>query len=248
MGIFGKTRFLDPDVEDWCLKTWAWLMTNLGGMQRLHGVSLTAPTREYFPPTAAEGREQAAYVFERVKSLMGMEGWPCEIEAYGRSPALQSVGLFGKSEQASAPNGTFRLDGARYVIGYAADLATQPEPLIATFSHELAACLVTSIGKPVPGGQDFRELATELALGFCGFGLFGMNGAYRAPTPRNPFAQRAVNFPEPTWAFVLALFATLKGVPIPAGALKPGVADLTAKAMDYLKKNEDLVAPLRAIA
>jgi hypothetical protein len=248
MGLFGKTRYLDPDIEDWCLETWGWLMANLGGIERLRRTPLAAPTPEFFPPTAAQGHERALYLFERVKTLMGMADMPARLEAFERPPARQRLGLFGKEEIESAPGGSFRLDGDTLVIGYASDLVGRPETLIVTLSHELARGLVESIRKPIPGGGEFRELASELALAFAGFGLFGVRGAYKPAQSRNPFAQRGITFSEPIWAFALALFAAMKGIEAPVGALGAVPADLTLKAERYFKRNQDLLAPLRAIA
>ena len=33
--LFGAGRFLEPDVEDWVLETWAWLLTEFGGLGQL---------------------------------------------------------------------------------------------------------------------------------------------------------------------------------------------------------------------
>jgi hypothetical protein len=124
----------------------------------------------------------------------------------------------------------------------------RPETLIATLSHELARARLAAIPGPIPGGAEFGELATELALAFCGFGLFGLKGAYQPVRPRNPFAQREIVFTEPIWAFSLALFAVLRGIDIPKAGLKPALADLTVKAERYFKRNQDLLEPLRAVA
>jgi hypothetical protein len=247
MGLFGKTRYLDPNVEDWCLETWGWLMANLGAQpgQRL---ALVTPTPEFFPPTAAEGHERALYVFERVKTLMGLADFACELEVFSRKARPQRVGLFGKDEREETPGGAYRLEDGKAVIAYAADLVARPETLIATLSHELARARLAAIPGDVPGGVEFGELATELALAFCGFGLFGLGGAYQPVKPRNPFAQREIAFPEPIWAFSVALFAALRGIEVPKAGLKPAPADLTLKAERYFKRNQDLLEPLRAVA
>src|SRR6185295_13384719 len=107
-GLFGKSRFLDADTEDWCLETWAWLMRNLGGMQRLSQMVLITPSREFFPPTETEGHDRAVYIFGLVKHLMGLGNWPCEFEAFDRlrgNPLLNPIAVIQTS---GAPNGTFR--------------------------------------------------------------------------------------------------------------------------------------------
>jgi hypothetical protein len=250
MGLFGKTRFLDPPVEDWCLETWGWLMANLGGMERLRQIPLVTPTPEFFPPTALQGHERALYVFDRVKALMAMADWPCELTPFYRQLSSQRVGVFSKlTMRASAPGGTFSLEGGKPTISYATDLVERPEELIAALVHELAQYLVSSVHRPIPGGIEFRELAGDLAIAFSGFGLFGLNGAFKPQTSANPFAQGAgVSLPEPAWAFAVALFAHLKGIEVPTARLSRANTDAVGKAGAYLKTNDDLLAPLRAIA
>ena len=57
--LFGGGRFLEADIEDWVLETWAWLLTEFGGMERLRRSPLVLPTREFFPLTETEGHARA---------------------------------------------------------------------------------------------------------------------------------------------------------------------------------------------
>jgi hypothetical protein len=252
-GLFGKSRFLDADVEDWCLETWGWLMTNLGGMGRLSRTPLALPSREFFPPTEAEGHALALYVFGRIKTLMAIDDWPCELESYDRPEDGQRVGYYAKLQRGKSANGTFRIEEGKVIISYASDLLAQPRQLIATLAHELAHYLLATIRKPIPGGNELHELATELTVAFAGFGVFGANAAFSFQQHQDAFGQgwssgRSGYFSEPTWSFALALFADLKGIEIPKDSLKDSVAHLTRRASRYLKRHESLSAPLRSIA
>jgi hypothetical protein len=253
LGLFGKSRFLDADIEDWCLETWAWLLTNLGGLKRQREMQLVLATREFFPPTDAEGHARALYIFERVKLWMGMKDWACELHADERGEHFQRLGTFAALQHSRrAPNGTFTIEDGQVIITYAVDLLAHPRRLIATLSHELAHYLIASIRKPIPGGNDLHELATELTAAYCGFGVFRANAAFTFEQHQDPFSQgwrsgRAGYFSEPTWAFALALFATLNEIEIPKGELKDSVADLTRRAIKYLKRNPERLEPLRAI-
>lgn len=253
MGLFGKSRFLDPDVEDWCLETWGWLLTNLGGMQRFRQVPLVTATREFFPPTETEGHERALYVFEQVKLLMAMQNRPCRLEAFDLPPSGQRVGLYAKIQRGGTANGTFQVKDGEVVISYASELVAEPRKLIATFAHELSHYLLATIMKPIPGGNDLHELATELTVAYTGFGIFSANVAFHFEQHQDPFGQgwssrRSGYFSERTWAFALALFAALRETELPRDQLKPSIADLTRRAERYLKRNDALLAPLRAIA
>lgn len=179
--LFGKSRFLDPDVEDWCLEAWGWLLTNLGGMARFQQVSLVTASREFFPPTDTVGHERALYVFDRVRTLMSMRDWPAELEPVQRLEARQRIGTYAMLQRGSTANGTFRIEDGNVIITYATDLVDDPRKLIATLAHELSHYLLARIRKPIPGGNQLHELATELTVAFTGFGIFGANSAFRTP-------------------------------------------------------------------
>jgi len=252
MGLFGKSRFLDPDVEDWMLEAWAWLMTNLGGMARLSQAPLVAATRDYFPPTETEGHARALYVLERVKLLMGLPQRPCELQPFDRLEAHQRVGLYAVLERRGSANGTFRIEDGRVIISYAAELADQPRQLVATLAHELGHYQIATVRKPLPGGARLHELLTDLSVAYNGFGLFGANAAFRFEQHQDTFgqgwsAQRNGYFSEPSWAFAIALFTALSGEEVPRGQLKASVATLTRRASRYLQRNPALIEPLRAI-
>lgn len=253
MGLFGKSHFLDADVEDWCLETWGWLMANLGGMKRFRQVPLVTATREFFLPTETTGHERALYVFEQVKLLMAMQNRPCRLEAFDLPPQGHRVGLYAKIQRGGTANGTFEIKDGEVIISYASELVDQPRKLIATFAHELSHYLLATILKPIPGGNDLHELATELTVAYTGFGIFSANTAFHFEQHQDPFGQgwssgRSGYFSERTWAFALALFAALQGIELPRDQLKPSLADLTRQAQRYLKRNDALLAPLREIA
>jgi hypothetical protein len=251
--LFGKARFLDADVEDWCLETWAWLMTNLGGMDELERTPLVLPTREFFPPTNSEGEVRAEYIFNLVKSLMGMADWPCALEVHDRPDARQRVGLVAAVNVGASANGTFRVKDGEAIVSYARDLADDPRKLIATLAHELAHYRLLSAGDHLPGGEELHELTTELTVAYSGFGVFGANHAFSFEQHQDAFSQgwstsRSGYFSERTWAFAIALFANLKGVEVPIDKLKASVADLAKLASRYLAKNDALLVSLRQIA
>jgi hypothetical protein len=252
LGLFGNGRFLEPEIEDWVLEAWAWLLARLGGMERLVATPLVLANRDFFPPTDTEGAARGAYLFERIRALMGLEGWPCELEAVER-PRSGLVAQFVAIQPGRAANGTFvrTADGA--LIRYAIDLVAQPRVLIPTLAHELAHYRLSAISDERPGGEALEELLTELTVAFRGFGVFAANAAFAFGQHGDAFSQgwrssRNGYLSERTWAFAVALFCALKGVEIPSDQLKPSVADLTRKAAHYLKRNAGRLEPLRRIS
>jgi len=255
MGLFGKSTFLEKELEAWNLETWAWLMRTLGGMARLQRTPLVLASKHFFPPTETEGAERGRYVFDMVRRWMGIGEWACVLESYERPPANAHLGGLAMVKGPSAPNGTFRVADGQPVISYALDLVDQPRVLIATLAHELSHYMVAHarLGGSAPGGDEAHELTTELCVAYSGFAVFGANAAFEFEG--HHFAgghgwssQRRGYFSERSWAFALAVFLALKGEEPPASVLKPSVADLTKAAARYLKRNPGLLEPLRAIA
>jgi hypothetical protein len=247
-------RFLDADIEDWCLETWAWLLSHLGGMERFRGLPLVTPSRGFFPSTVAEGHERAMHVFTCVKVLMGMQDWWCALEPYARPEAHAKVGEFWVLQSDNrAPNGTFRAGGGEVTISYASDLLQRPADLVATLAHELSHYLLASLPGPAPGGHELHELTTDLTVAFCGFGIFGANHAFSFEQHGDAFSKgwrsRGSGYlSERTWAFALALFLALKEQEGAADTwIKPSVKALVKDASRYLKRRPELLAPLRAI-
>ena len=251
--LFGSGRFLKADVEDWVLETWAWLMTAFGGMDRLRHAPLVLPTKDFFPPTETAGHARALYIFERIKLMSGLGDWPCELEAFDR-PRGARLALIGAIQHGKSANGTFRTTDNRAIVSYASDLVSQPVKLIATLAHELSHYLLLAGARTdPPGGSELEELATELAVAFLGFGVFGANAAFEFGQHADAFSQgwassRSGYLSERSWAFALALFCTLKAVDLPVTHLKPSLIDPARKASQYLKRNPALLEPLRAIA
>ncbi len=255
MGLFGKSTFLEQELEAWSLETWGWLMRALGGVTRLRRTPLVLANTEFFPRTDTEGDERGRYVFETVKGWMGMADLPGRLESYDRGPINAHVATYAFVRAPGQPLGLSRVEEGEAVITYARDLLDQPRLLIPTLAHELSHYLVAGAltKEPAPGGPDALELTTELCVAYAGFGVFAANAAFHFEG--HHFAgghgwssRRLGYFSERSWAFALAVFLALKGEEAPADVLKPSVADLTNKAARYLSRNPGLLEPLRRIA
>jgi len=252
-GLFGKSRFLEEDLEDWFLETWAWLMSQSGGMARMRNTPLVTPTVEFFLRTEAVGHERALHIFECIRSLMGLRAWDCELVPYERPDAHARVAEYNYVRNAAAPNGTFQIRDGKATIRYAADLVGDPWSLVATLSHELAHYRLALIGDLGPGGREAHELTTELAVAHAGFAVFSANRAFSFSQHQDAWGQgwkssRNGYFSERTWAFALALFLMLRGEEGAADRLiKPIIKTMTKSATQYLKRHDELIAPLKAI-
>ena len=252
--LFGHSSFLGEDLEPWCLETWAWLMRNLGGMERLRSIRLATPSRELITPTDATGHDRALHIFEHVKLAMGMGSWTAVLEPFDSAHTSAQVGEFWILRPVrAAPAGTFHWGEDGAVVRYASELVERPAALVAVMAHELCHYLLATIAEPAPGGAETHELDTDLAVAYAGFGVVAANAAFFYHQHRDAFSegwrsQRMGYLSEHSWAFALALFLRLKGEVGGADAwLKPGIKTQVAKADRYLAKHDHLLAPLRAI-
>ena len=246
MALFGKRPFLDGDIEAWHFEAWAWLLRNLG-RETFAATPLVLPTKDFFPPTKLAGHDKALHAFDCVKSAMRMRDWPCELVPDEGPPGAQEVGEFFTLQTPNRPAGTFSAKDGVVTIVYAADLVKEPMQLIATFAHELSHYLLAGVKEEPPGGWDLHELATDLAVAYCGFGVFGANTAFQFDRFQESGRQgwrskRSGYFSERTWALALATFLALTNRQGAADAwLKPGLRDIVRAAEKYLAKNPDLL-------
>ncbi len=250
--LFAKKTFLDAEIEAWMLDGYGWLMRNLGGMERIALSPLATPNRDFFPPTQAKGRALGAHIFDCVRSSMGMQDWYVSLEPFKRAPSLAGLS-YGTIESGGA-NGTFHWDGNKVVISYADDLVAQPHQLVATFAHELSHYLTGSVSEQMPGDEDAHELLTDLCVAYTGFGIFGANAAFHFEQfsdgqSQGWSSQRSGYLSERSWAFALAVFIALKGLPIDSAErwLKDSLVRQAREASKYLATNPGLLEPLRAI-
>lgn len=253
--LFRPKNYLEADFEGWTLETWAWLMRNLGGMERLAVTQLATPSRDFFPPSEATGHARAQHVLDCVKLAMGVPDWPCELQAFSSREA-QKVSEFVIVPGSRKPLGTFEYNAeGDVIIRYDAKLVDQPGALVATLAHELSHYLVSRVEEPIVGGHEAEELVTEICVAYAGFGLFAIANAVAFRGFGDTFAQGwqvtgGGYLSQRTWAFALAVFLLLKNEN-PAIAdrwLVGDLAKMTRDAARHLARNPEKLAALRAIA
>lgn len=246
-GLFGKARFLDPDIEDWHLETWSLLLSKLGPVR---GEPLITPTREHFPPTDATGYQKVEHVFAAVKAAMGMSQWVCRLEAQAHRPAVAQLSEFAVMQTQGRPLGTFRFENGEALITYAPELSDNPWQLTATLAHELSHYLLETIHDDLD--EETHELATDLTVAYAGLGLFGANTAFSFSQHGDAFSQgwqsSGSGYLSPrSWAFALAVFMALSESEADAEKwLKPEMADLYRQARKYLAKRPEMLSELKA--
>jgi hypothetical protein len=240
---------LTVDDEEWQIESWRWLLDKFNGTQTLRKRRLVEPTAEFFPSAEKQGHAQAEYVFGLTAKLMGLS--PDRFRLIPQEEAINPhVGPLAIVRNApSSPAGTFRFGRRRSRITYEPGLVARPMDLVATFAHELCHALLKRKGKP-PGGYQNNEFATDLAVTFFGFGIFGANAAFHFgqysnhSTGTQGWSTRRIGYlAEIEWGFSLALFALSTDTPDERieGYLDVTPAASFRRSLEYLRANPAII-------
>jgi hypothetical protein len=253
MWPFRVKSILEPEEEEWQIATWQWLLYERSGLDDLHKAPLVVPTQEFFPSTGETGSALARYVFERVKHHAHMSDWPCELIEQPEPGELIVNPVTALKVRKAAPAGTFMHDGNAAQISYSPSLLKDRLALVSTFAHELAHYLIGHPRRMPPGGGPGLEPATDLAVTYLGFGIFGANSAFRYQQHQDFMSQgwgytRLGYIKEREWVFALAVFLALKG--LDASAAKPHLKDHLAsqlkRTQKYLELNPQILERIRS--
>ena len=252
--FFGKRKFLDPEVEEWHVECWRFLLRNFGGVARVKAAPLALPTASYFPQVPGAPHERAEAVFLRIKELMGMAEWPAQlVERYANNAQVAEFAMV-RSERPVA--GTFQTDGRQVIITYDPGLVARPYNLIAMFAHELAHYRLHTIEELPPGADVepmIEELATEMAVAYFGFALIAANGAFSFEQFQD-FGRQGWRggpsgyFSEDGWVFALAVFLGLRDESPETAKkhLKEHLAKRLDVALKHLAQNPAIMEAVRA--
>jgi hypothetical protein len=92
-------------------------------------------------------------------------------------------------------------------------------PRIGPLAHELAHYVSLAIREPPPGGDEFREHATDLIAVYLGFGVFLLNSAFKfrqytdTATGTQGWSVRRLGYLAPReLAYALAIFCAVKQI------------------------------------
>ena len=257
IAMFWKSKSpLTSNDEDWQIECWRWLIANFEGLGPLGSSELILPTREFFPATDRDGHERVEYIFGLVTQYLSVPEDQFEIVPQEESidPKLDSLMLVRNAP--SSPAGTFqaRRDG-KLRVTYDPALMTRPDKLIATLAHEICHPLLMSIVDQPPGGEACEEFATDLAVSFFGFGLFGANCSFEfqqfsdmATMTQGWSTNRLGYLTEAEWGFSLAVFLTVKGQSedLAMKYLKNIPSLHLKKGLKYLRDNPRIIESLIA--
>lgn len=208
----------DEDAVRKHLRTWAWLLENFGGVDALRQSGLIFPTQEFFPIRPTGDHAFAQKTFDRVRELMGMSDWPCELKQFedphGGDADRKHINHGEWST--SGPAGLYIKTDQETIIAYSSGQLEKPGALVATLAHELCHYLLGTARSHPPGGWDAHELHTDTAVGYMGFGIFACNNVFdfrqwSEGTSGGWSSSRQGYLSESEHAYSLAIFCTLAG-------------------------------------
>ena len=256
------TRFLrakptiDRDDEEWQLETWAWLLAHLGGLEALSRYAVKIPSRSDFPPSGTSGMEHVEFVFNQVARCFSVDprGFDLEIQEADVDPHLAPLAIVQNAPQ--NPLGTYRPAENRHLVSVNPGALGNLEQLITTLAHEICHPILLAVPEEPPGGGAMEEHATDLAMVFFGFGIFGANSAlvhhqYRddATGTQGWSISRSGYLSQNEWGYALAVKHLLMGDRDDAWSthLIGGAQVNYRKNLKYLRKNIDLIDRLKRI-
>ncbi len=210
---------IDSDDLDWQIETWAWLLKNLGGIDAMRDYPIAAPHHTQFPPSDLVGEEHAAFVFQQVAKRFRIDPSTFDLVAQEEEikPVLGPLAVVQNTP--TGPLGTYsNPDMDKHVVSYSPALLDNLEGLIATFAHEICHPILLAIEEKPPGGYELEEFATDLAMVFHGFGIFGANGAFSfaqysdVATGTQGWSYSGAGYlTQAEWGFALAVRTILTG-------------------------------------
>ena len=153
----------------------------------------------------------------------------------------------------SSPLGTYQPSDGRHLITVNPKSLADLEQLIAVLAHEICHPILLTISEEPPGGPEAEEFATDLAMVFFGFGIFGANTAFvhrqyqdAATGSQGWSISRSGYLSQNEWGFALAVRQLLLPETEDSWSrhLVDGPLANYRKNLKYLKSNPQLVEDL----
>ena len=197
----------------------------------------------------------AQIIFDKVREYAGLKHWPCRLttdqSCLTRQAQLTIHGSSLRTMEGSIADSQSETESL--AILYDPRQVTNPEAIIASFSHTLAHYLGSMAQNLPPGGADNWPHITEVLAVFMGFGLMFANSAfeYRNTTcgscqPQKVQRQSFLSQYDITYA--LAIFAVLKEIPLKdvSPHVKKSLRSYFKRAYKDVQKRSEELQRLRA--
>lgn len=253
--MFWNRDIVDTHTAEWVEEAFAWLIETLGPDAFFVETSLVEPTRSFFDVPGGDSHETALAVFERIKELMGMTEWPCELlrsEANVDPLLAPTVSVEDVPLEAA---GTFGFSDESVQITYDPGLMTQPLGFVSTMAHELCHYLLAEHVETAPGGEEAHEIMTDLAAIYAGFGILQIQGGMVAEGFQDSFAQgwqigNLGYLSTEVRCYALAVFIAVRDMKpnTPEKYFDDGKTRLYRRALKLVAKRQESISMLKGLA
>ncbi|NOX91524.1 MAG: hypothetical protein GXP18_03465 [Gammaproteobacteria bacterium] len=218
--MFGFNRqaaLLDNESVDWMLDVFDWALSRFNNQKLQTETRLIYPNNDYFPGKENSVEGMAALIFAQVKTYAGIAALPCDLQnETGASRAVPPDS--GHTELPAVP------DSKKWVFMYHTHTLNNPEVLIASFAHQIAFHIVSSAHNPPPGGSENWPHVAEILATIMGFGVIMANTANTQKirscgSCSGPAVERESFLSQYDMSYALAIFCTLKNIPVKEATL-----------------------------
>jgi len=181
-GLFSKSKsIVDVEQAGWIEENYNWLEKNIEFPEER--VPLITPTSQFFTRPPEQGHDRAQHVFDEIKSLMGLDDWPCKLvmQEEDINPIVGETLIVQGIENSAL--GTFSVDNNSNDLNDLVVITCNPKclndvnSLISTLAHELCHYILLSSPEPRLDNED-EEYLTDLLAIASGFGLFLTNSKF----------------------------------------------------------------------
>ena len=202
---------------NWQLQCEQWLLKNLGGIKSLKQYQTLYPTSKHFPRASKSGKADANHVFAQVADNFNVDQkqFLLEQQEVDINPHLGPHAIIQNAPTSRL--GTYSTSQTNHhLISYSPSNLKNLDILISTFAHEICHPILLSIFTLPPGGHEAEEIATDLAMVFFGFGIFGGNESFQfnqysdsSTGPQGWMMNRSGYLLPNEWGFAMSVRAQL---------------------------------------
>lgn len=221
-GLLKQKPLLEPELTEWMFDVFEWSLENFGSDYFFKHSVLVLPSNKFFPGRADSAQGMAELIFNNVKSYAGITHWPTLVMdqsacAIPEAPqiSINQIRMLEDKELVSTSDAL--PESQQITIPFNPQQISNPEGLIASFSHITAHYMGQMAKQVPPGGAESWPHTTEMLAIFLGFGLMFANSAYTfrggCGSCYNASANRDAYLTEQQSVYGLALFCVLKGIP-----------------------------------
>lgn len=257
LNIFSRRPLLDEAAVGWLFEGFGWALREFDRGVFFDETILVTPSNRHFGGRVDSVEGMANLIFERVKGYAGLAHWPTRLVDQNQCTTDQPQRLLIegaiRGSRGVIPEGV--TEEQRLLITYHPDQINNPEAMIASYAHALAANLGMLAQTPPPGGEEQWPHLTELLAIVMGFGVMFANSAFTVRpggcgSCKGPQVIRPAYLSPEEASYALAIFCQLKGIgkgevlPHLKGSLRP----FFKRALREVGKRQASLQGLKAVA